>query len=57
MFDRTDQGDMKELFNLCLWLFFTGASAIMVIALFGGEGLPPEPQWWVELRATILTAN
>jgi hypothetical protein len=57
--DRTDPGDLEDfvkwLFNLCLWVFFIGTSIIMIAAIFkmGDGGLPPEPQWWIDLEAAL----
>lgn len=59
-FDRKDPDDLEDfvrwLFDKCLWVFFVGASIIIVAAIFGAGdgGLPPEPQKWIEFRAVLV---
>jgi hypothetical protein len=54
--ERSDPEDLEflvsVLFRLCLIVFWLGASAIVLYAIFE-NGVPPEPEWWVAFEATI----
>jgi hypothetical protein len=55
-FDHTDPADLFDFVmwsrNVFLWITFVIVSIIMTYAIFK-DGVPPEPQWWLDFETAI----
>jgi hypothetical protein len=54
--DRNDPEDLERLvrflFRLCLFIFWIGATIILLYENFK-NGMPPEPAWWLAFEDAV----